>query len=284
LNYQQALINSIFSPQNTSNTESSKEPHNAGSISDGAQAALGVYHNNYIENGIRALSISFATVAGLLDDSDFRRLAHDYLLAYPKQCYDWADYGESFAEFMYDIDALAAMPFLPEVAELDWRLMHIERAQDQSFDAASFARLQSEDSANLSFVPSATLQIMPAVFPLSELYALVHSDAYSEGPAAENVAHSIEARKRLLSNINKLVGLAIKTGEYRSIVLYRKDYKGIFDYVDGNALEAFKCLLSQNTVESVLSKFGDDQAAMTAWLQQQIEKQNIIAVHDFKCP
>lgn len=282
MNYQQALISSIFSPQTTSNTEPSSGRYNAKSISNSAQAALGVYHNNYIENGIRALSISFATVAGLLDESDFRRLARDYLLAYPKLCYDWADYGETFAEFMYDIDALAAMPFLPEVAELDWRLMHIERAQDQSFDAASFARLQSEDSASLSFVPAATLQIMSAVFPLAELYALVHNEAYSESSAAENAVQTTEARKQLLSTINKLVGLAIKTGEYRSIVLYRKDYKGIFEYIDDNALEAFKCLLSQNTVERVLSKFGDDQAAMTTWLQQQIEKQNIIAVHDSK--
>ena len=258
MNYQETLINTIFDKD----------------LADSAEhSAMGVYHNNYIENGIRALTISFSTVAGILDEADFRRLARDYLLAYPKQCFDWADYGSQFAEFMFDIDALMHMPFLPELAELDWRLMHLERTAEQTFDGASFGLLQSADPATLQFVPSPGLQLMRVIFPMEELYALVHAPSLNQ-----DTVQSQAARQQHLHHTNKLITLAIKSGEYRSIVLYRKDYKGLFEYTSGDGLKALQSMLAGHTIATVLAHFGDDQAAMTEWLQAYIQTQKIYGV------
>ena len=50
-----------------------------------------------------------------MDEQDFRKLCHGYLLQYPKTCFDWADYGADFKEYILSIDAFAEMPFLPEL-------------------------------------------------------------------------------------------------------------------------------------------------------------------------
>ena len=264
MDYQAKLIQSIFKQGDTSvDSTSTLSQH----------PATQVYHNNYIENGIRALSIGFSSVAGMLDEGDFRRLAHEYLLARPKACFDWADYGAGFAEFMFEVDALAQMPFLPELAELDWRLMHIERASDRHFDAASFALLQSEDANSLRFLTSPGLQLMQAIFPLVELYALVHDKRLNQ-----DSPESQELRAAHLQSINKSISLAINSGESRSIVLWREDYKGLFEYTNGADINAFKSMLADEPIAAVLSAFEDDQGAMTHWLQSHIQTKKIYGI------
>lgn len=278
MDYQQQLIQQIFrqSLGNKTDIQTTNEESVAAeqsTFNEIDHPAIAVYHNNYIETGIRALSIGFSTVAGIMHETDFRRLARNYLLEYPKQCFDWADYGSQFAEFMFDIDALSHMPFLPELAELDWRLMHIERQREQAFDTASFALLETEDATTLKFVNAPGLQLMRAIFPIKELYDLVHNELLNQ-----DSAESQAARQQQLQRINKLINLAIKSGSYGSIVLYRKDYKGLFEYTKGQALMAFESMLAEHNIATVLSQFEDDQAAMTKWLQMHIQTQKIYAV------
>jgi hypothetical protein len=260
MNYQQQIINAIFS---SSNAVADDEPSQAK-----VQAALDVYKNNYIETGIRALEIGFSTLHGLMDENDFRRLAAQYLQQYPKTCFDWADYGEHLSDFILEIDALAEQPFLSEVADLDWRLLHIERSNNAPFEPASFGLMQTVDPNKLVFTPAPGLQIMQAIFPLDVLYQNIHNIEH------ENEEVSRHAQK----NLKNLLNDAIKSAQYRSIVLWREQYKGVFEYCDATACKAFESMLAQDTVAQVLGHFQDDQDAMTQWLQSHIASKKIVAV------
>jgi len=230
------------------------------------KAAYGVYHNNYIENGIRALSISFPSVLGLLGEEAFRGLARLYLLQEPKQCFDWADYGEQFSLFMFEIDELSDMPFLPEIAELDWRILHIERAKDVDFNANSFSLLETEEPSQLRFILAPGIQIMQAMFPLKELYALVHDKQLRENEASKN-AH--------LQITNKLIDEAITQAKNQSIILWREHYKARFDYCEFSSESAFNTMLRSGSVEEVLSCFEGNEQLMTNWLEQHIGSRKI---------
>ena len=267
--YQQRLIEALFNTQSANNSDSIAHPH----------PALSVYNNNYIESGIRALGISYRTIFALLNESDFRKLAYAYLNEYPKTSFDWADYGEHLSEFIFDIDALAQMPFLPELAEIDWRLMHIERARDKAFNAATFSLLQTHNTEHLQFISAPGLQTMDVLFPVQEIYQLVHDESLHN--KAENVLETTQADKKLpINKINSLANAAIQLGEYKSIVLWREEYKALFEYTDENSDKAFESMLNNSSIANVLIHFGEDQNAMTNWLQQHIQTKKIVAVVD----
>lgn len=262
--YQQRLIKALF------NCEDIIPEQNKYDVS---HPALKVYSNNYLETGIRALSITYRTVLGIIDESDFRKLTTAYLKKYPKTCFDWADYGKHFSNFMFEIDGLSSMPFLPELAEIDWRLMHIERAQNEIFDATSFGLMQTNSVDQLFFKSAPGLQTMQVLFPVQELYQLVHDfDDDDHSQTAQ------QAKKLHINKINSLVQDAIKSGQYRSIVLWREEYKGLFEYTDADANNAFESLLNNSCIADVLSHFGEDQNAMTNWLQQHIQSRKIYAI------
>jgi hypothetical protein len=266
MEYQSLLIKALFN--------TSLELVDSKASESSTNDAITVYHNNYIESGIRALSISFASVYGFMDEADFRKLATAYIHAHPKTSFDWADFGEHFSRFMFDIEALAGMPFLPELAELDWRLSYIERASNKQFDGASFSLLQTHSTDELRFVAAPGLQLMNAFFPLNELYHLIHEVDVGSPEVATDAGNAENSG----AHVNKLINSAINLPEQRSIVLWREDYKGLFEYVDEASMNAFKSLLNGSSISGVLSHFGDDQNAMTNWLQQHIQTKKIYAV------
>lgn len=254
--YQQALLAKVLSTKPAKLTSKSN-------------SALQIYQNNYIENGIRALSIGFPTVFGIMQEADFRKLCRLFLHAQPKTSFDWADYGHNFAAFMFDIEALADMPFLPELAELDWRLSQIERCADKTFDAESFNLLQTNAADNLTFISAPGLQIMQCVFPLKQLYCLVHDS---------NLATDSLAKAALVEQINSLVNAAIKQPKYRSCILYRAHYKALFEYCEQSAVPAFNGMLKGATIASVLATFENNETAMSQWLQTHIESRKIYGI------
>ena len=236
--------------------------------------ALHVYQNNYLENGIRALCISYSTVFAIMDESDFRKLCTAYLRKYPKSCFDWADYGQYFSEFMLSIDALASMPFLPELADIDWRLAHIERNANVEFDASSFSLLHTTPLEKLVFVGAPGLQLNSVLFPVCELYSLAHNTS----PASNTDSPNNMQTPPSASTVNKLIDGAIKSPTYRSIVLWREEYKGIFEYCDEASANAVASMLAHHSISDVLGHFGEDQNAMTDWLQKHIKSKKIYAI------
>lgn len=244
--YQQNLIASLIENKNSN-------------LASEALNALKVYKNNYLETGVNALSIGFPSVHHILGQEDFRRLALGYLKAYPKSVFDWADYGESLADYMYSLEALAELPFLPELADADWRCLHIERAADISYQADSFSLL-NQDLDSVYFVPAPGLQIYKAIFPIVELRQISNT------------------QPDFLNNLNLLLNNAIKSPMYRSIILWRQNYKAMLEYCDDSAYQAFIKVVSGQSVANVLSVFGEDQLAMSNWLQEQIQSKKIYAI------
>lgn len=181
--YEEILIKTIVS-------KPVQGPHSSGHAPD-TQKALNIYHNNFIENGIRALAITFPSVEGLIGADSFRILAKHYLIDEPKTQFDWGDYGESFSEYIDEQEALAEYPFLGEAAELDWLIHLIQRKGDIEFRAQTFAKLETNDSADLRFVPAPGLTLMLSWFPVVDLHQLVH-DPYlqsDEGVLALSLIH-----------------------------------------------------------------------------------------------
>ena len=86
------------------------------------------------------------------------------------------------------------------------------------------------------------------------------------------------ARKLQILNINNLINDAIKLGTTRSIVVWRAEYKAEFEYVQKNEIQALNSLNCNESIEQILSVFGEDQASMSAWLQSIIQTKKVLAI------
>ena len=243
----------------------------AASQTSNTQKALNIYHNNFIENGIRALAITFPSVEGLIGQDSFRILAKHYLIDEPKTQFDWGEYGDSFSEYIDEQEALAEYPFLGEAAELDWLIHQVQRDGDLEFQAETFAKLETEDSERLRFIPAPGLSLMPSWFPVVDLYQLVH-DPYLQSE------EGVLARQELLKNITKSINNAINSEPPRSLVLWRAEYKAEFEYLSDAEALVIQKILSGDSVSQIIEALGEHNLDLVTWLTNAITKKLIFAV------
>nr|WP_136251771.1 DNA-binding domain-containing protein [Ningiella ruwaisensis] len=288
MNYQEQLIRAIFRPVSAkpakTPTEIRSKTQALGSPEarlSGMTDGLDVYRNNYFENGIRALSITFTSVFKLMDESNFRALSKEFLNAYPKTEFDWADYGEAFPSFMMSHANLAQTPYLAEVAEMDWHIHQIARVQDLSFDADSFNLLQSVPPDEIAFKAAPGLSIKAFYFPVIELHHLAHD---------ERLQQPGERRDVFMGNLNKLMHDAIKSDVPRSILLWRPDYKTEMHQLNELELQTYRLLIKGKSIAETFALFADDftsddstnddvneyaSRGFETWLGEQISQQRI---------
>jgi hypothetical protein len=144
----------------------------------GERAAQGLraYRANAGALADRALTAVFGTVREMVGADNFEHLAHEYALAQPP---DRGDMGEWGAEFPAWIEAHAAFrewPYLGDCARVDWAVHRCERAADAEFDAASFARLESDAPERLLIVPMPGTAVLASAWPIVAMHRAHHPE------------------------------------------------------------------------------------------------------------
>ncbi len=235
------------------------------------QTALNVYSNNFIENGIRALSITFPTVKGFIGEDSFRMLSRLFLKFETKISFDWAEYGSSLPLFIADQEALEEFPFLSEVAKLDWAIHKAQREPDKIFTATSFALLEDGDTRLLRFLPAPGLQVLKFWFPVSDLYRLIH-DPYLQSK------QGALARQTLLTEIKISISSAINNSSPRSLILWRPEYKAQFEYLVEAEADVMQQIIEQASVDEIIERIGTHNIDLVTWLSKAISNKFIFCV------
>jgi hypothetical protein len=204
-----------------------------------------------------------------MHEADFRGLAREYLLAHPKTQFDWADYGHDLADFIMSHANFEQLPYLSEVAELDWLLHRLQRCEDKHFDAASFQLLSEEDPNNLVFETAPGFDIAQFIFPVDMLYQL------STDPLLQEEG---DAKQTFLMTLNNSMDHARNSDQARSIVIWRPDYKAEMLHVSGDAIKVFQHLNNSDSVASIFATFAEQPEQLSSWLSEQISQKRIYGV------
>lgn len=114
----------------------------------------------------RALAAAYPVVAALLGHAAFEQLARAFWHHHPPERGDLAQWGGMLALFLQGDDALAALPYLPDVARLEWLLHEAASAADAATDPASFARLTQEDPAFLGLRLAPGSALLHSAYPV----------------------------------------------------------------------------------------------------------------------
>lgn len=88
----------------------------------GAAARLAIYANHYRLTLIDALAATFPVVGRLVGDACFRTTARRFVQAHPPQDPCLFAYGDGFAASLAGLEELASLPFVADVARLEWAI------------------------------------------------------------------------------------------------------------------------------------------------------------------
>ena len=129
---------------------------------EGLDRRFAVYRNN-VQHGLsRALAARFPVIERLVGPEFFAAMARVFAAQHPPQTPVLLDWGDTFADFLATFPPAQALPYLPDVARLEW-------LRGQSYHAADAARA---DPAALATVDPARLQLTLA--PSVHAFAAQH--------------------------------------------------------------------------------------------------------------
>src|SRR5579872_2355891 len=135
--------------------------------------ALQIYRNTFVSGAVRALSLSFPAVVRLTGDEFFSACAEQFVAASPpvSGCLD--DYGAGFAEFVAGFEPLSALPYVADVAKLEWAVASALHAADMPvLDAAGFAAAPIAPE-RLILKPHPSLSLVRTQYPADAIWRAV---------------------------------------------------------------------------------------------------------------
>jgi uncharacterized protein len=134
-------------------------------------ARFAVYRNNSAVAALGALKEQFPTVLTLVGDEAFADLARAYARQIPPRSPVLAEYGGAFADFVASFlgrcGAQAQIPYLPDLARLDWaRLASLRAKEAPPCPVSRLAQLDPARLADVRPIPHPSLALQASDWPI----------------------------------------------------------------------------------------------------------------------
>lgn len=134
---------------------------------------LAVYRNNVRHNYREALRAVYAVVERLVGEHFFDHAADRYTHAHPSASGDIHAFGAQFAAFLAVFEPAAGLPYLPDVARLEWAMHEVFHATaPPPFPLERLAALPDAAHPALRFRPSPACRLLASRWPVDRLWAL----------------------------------------------------------------------------------------------------------------
>ena len=133
-----------------------------------------VYRNNVVVSLVDALADSFPVVQALVGEDFFRAMAAEFARGNPPRSPVLAWYGAGFADFVEGFPPAAGLPYLADVARLEWLRVEAWHAADADpLPLAEIGALLADETAlptlRLALHPS--LRVLRSAHPVVSLWA-----------------------------------------------------------------------------------------------------------------
>jgi len=144
------------------------------------EKALAVYRNNYRVGLIDTLTSIYPVIKTLVGDEFFVGLARMYIKQHPSLSGNLHHYGTEFAHFLDGFGPAKELPYLPDVAKLEWRVHCAHYARDANpLDPASFGTVGSDDWPHLRLHFAPAVALVRSHWPIGKIWQMHQPDAPS---------------------------------------------------------------------------------------------------------
>ncbi len=155
-------------------------------LTDGRRFA--VYRNTHAVTLAEALAQGFPVVAALVGAEFFAALAGAYRIAHPPRSPLLRLYGRAFPDFIAGFPPAAALPYLADVARLEWALLDSAEAADaRALPPSSLAALPPDGlyAARLALAPA--VRLLPSAHPVLSIWRAHQPGGAAPGAGPERI-------------------------------------------------------------------------------------------------
>jgi hypothetical protein len=218
----------------------------------GVTRGLQAYQANAGASAERALATAFPTVQALVGEASFAALARAFWHAAPPGRGDLAHFGGGLPTFIAASEQLADVPYLADVARLDWQLAEAERALDAQVDTQTLQLLTEIDPAQLRLVLTPGLSVVCSDYPIVSLWK-------AHQPVDDAAEHRTLVRQKLDE----------RRGEHA--LVWRSGWRGCADTIDAATARWMQSLLDGDALAAALARAGEG-FVFEAWLVQALQQ------------
>ncbi|MCW8914395.1 MAG: DNA-binding domain-containing protein [Magnetovibrio sp.] len=152
-------------------------------IGDGfsTQERLSIHRNNTTILLGESLGATFRIVKALVGDEFFANLTRQYIRTNPPTAPCLFEYGANFPEFLGHTPSLAELPYIEDVARLEWlwnESFHAPAAPVMT--TADLGAIGADDLNALVLNPHPSLRLITSPYPLKQIWDLHQCDADPE--------------------------------------------------------------------------------------------------------
>jgi hypothetical protein len=134
---------------------------------------LGFYRTNVFENYRKALAVTYPAVQTLIGSGLFDALAQDYTRRYSSRSGDVGAHGAHFAEFISRHPLARQLPYLADIARLEWCLEEsFNEAESQPLSLSRLAAVAPEQCEQLRFMLAASTRLISSRYPIDRIWQI----------------------------------------------------------------------------------------------------------------
>jgi hypothetical protein len=154
-------------------------------LDDKADCLDGYFQNNRLKvyrNNIRiclteSLKKIYPTIQKLVGEECFSGLAHKYIAEHPSTTSSLHLFGGYFSDFLSTFPPAQTLPYLPEVAHLEWAIHQVFYEKDSSaFDLSKLGEISEEKYGYLKFQLHPACRLIEFQYPIVDVWKLCQSD------------------------------------------------------------------------------------------------------------
>lgn len=155
-----------------------------------AGARFDVYRNNVVASLIEALGTGFPVVRALVGEAFFAAMASEFVRRHPPRSPLLMLYGADLPGFLESFPPVAGLPYLPDIARLEFALRESYHAADvEAVPVARLAALPPEALVRMGLVLAPSVRFLASAWPIHGIWSAHHGgDRPAPGPEEVLVA------------------------------------------------------------------------------------------------
>lgn len=142
-----------------------------------AERRIDIYRHNVFSTLRGALADLYPITKRIVGEGFFNHLADEFIRATPSPAGDLNQFGREWADYLAAHSEVAELPYLPDVARLEWHWHEAFHAADAgAFDVAGLANVPPEQHGMLKFQLNPAAALIESRFPLFEIWRVNQPD------------------------------------------------------------------------------------------------------------
>lgn len=135
------------------------------------QKCFSVYRNNTLHSLSEALGDTYPIVKRLIGDASFKQIALDFIRHNPPAAPSLSDYGRDFSHFLKTSTLNNTLPYLSDVALLEWYYQCAFHSSDQpTLNLNALQSISAEQLHQIRLTPLASVNLLSSAFPIDVIW------------------------------------------------------------------------------------------------------------------